>query len=88
MGILLKGGRSFYNPPTSHLHDDAVLLLRPRLRPETFLCKLEFLLFKLPWDYQMYTNEKNRMTSLCKWAITCTSKDKHGDLSKFLFSQA
>ena len=53
-----------------------------------FLCKLELLLFKPRWDYKIYTNEKNRMTSLCKWAITCTSKDKHGDLSKFLFSQA
>ena len=30
MGILLKGGRSFYNPPIGHLHDDAILLLRPQ----------------------------------------------------------
>ena len=32
MGILLKGGGSFYNPPIDHLHDGAILLLRP----ETF----------------------------------------------------
>ena len=38
MGILLKGGGGgggggiFYIPPTGHLHDDAILLLRP----ETF----------------------------------------------------
>ena len=29
MEILLKGGRSFYNPPIGHLHDDAISLLRP-----------------------------------------------------------
>ena len=38
MGILLKGGRSFYNPPIGHLHDDAILLLRP----ETFRVLLSF----------------------------------------------
>ena len=27
MGILLKGGRRFYNPPIGHMHDDAILLL-------------------------------------------------------------
>ena len=28
MGILLKGVKSFYNPPIGHLRDDAILLLR------------------------------------------------------------
>ena len=31
-GNPLKRGRSFYNPPIGHLHDDPILLLRP----ETF----------------------------------------------------
>jgi len=46
MGILLKAGRSFYNFPIGHLHDDAISLLRPdfNLQGFAFLCKLELLL--------------------------------------------
>ena len=44
MGILLtdslKGVRSFYNPPTGHLLDDAVLLLRQNPSGFYFLVKI------------------------------------------------
>ena len=55
----LKGVRSFYNPPTGHLHDDAVLLLRQNPSGFYFLVKLELLLFKLRWNNKIYENERN-----------------------------
>ena len=85
MGILLKGagGEFLQSPNRSSARWRYFITTTRNLHGFAFLCKLELLLFKLRWDYQIYKNEKNRMTSLCKWPVTCTSKDKHGDRSKF-----
>ena len=55
----LKGVKSFYNPPTGHLHDDAVLLLRTNPSGFYLLVKIRALLFKVLWDNQIYENERN-----------------------------
>ena len=73
----LKGVRSFYNPPTGHLHDDAVLLLRQNPSGFYFLVKIRAFVI----ETSLGQPNGRAMTSSCNR----TSKDRHGDLFSFFF---
>ena len=87
-GNPIKRGKEFLQSPNRSSARWRYFITTTRnLQGFSFLCKLGLLLFKLRWDYLLCKNEKNRMTSLCKWPITLTSKDKHGDLFKFFLAR-
>ena len=88
-GNTIRRGQEFLQSPNSSSARWRYFITTTRiLHVFTFLCKLEPLLLKLRRDYQIYKMKGIAMTPSCKWPITCTSKDKPGDLLKFFFSQA
>ena len=87
-GNTIRRGQEFLQSPNSSSARWRYFITTTRiLHVFTFLCKLEPLLLKLRRDYQIYKMKGIAMTPSCKWPITCTSKDKPGDLFKFFLAR-
>ena len=62
MGILLKGGgggKFLQSHNRSSARWRYFITTTRKLQGFAILCKLEFSLFKLRWDYQIYKNERS-----------------------------
>ena len=77
----LKGVRSFYNPSTGHLHDDAVFTTAESLRVLISCENQSFCYLNFAGTTKSMKMKGIAMTSSCNR----TSKDKHSDLFSFFF---
>ena len=72
----------------SYLHDDAIKLLRPESFRILLSCaNYSFCYLNFAWITKFKKMKEIAITSSCKWPITCTSKDKHGDRFSYRFKE-